>query len=648
MFKQYFAIILFVITGICNYSNAQSTDKISAKDYLGYEDYNRALIEYLKLYKANKEDIDLNIKIGFCYLHINDDKTKAIPYLEYAYNKGGYKDELLLYLGVAYMHAYRFNEAIKFFNNYKGKIKIKDQDLINHYIENCESAKLFIENPVNVTFENLGKNINSKYPDYNPFVTKDQGTLYFTSDRETSKKSIQSSQGYFTSDIYFSKVVEGEWTKAKSIGNSINTPEDEQCVYVTPDGKNMIIAVDNEFAVEDLFTTTSVKDGQFPAPVPFDLPVNTKRIELEGSITEDGNTLIISSNRKGGFGEMDLYMFKKLPNGQWGLPINLGPNINTKYQEAFPRYDEKNNILYFSSEGHMNMGGYDIFKSKFDSITQTFGQAVNMGYPINTPEDNMQFTVAGNKRDGYISAYRKEGLGDLDIYKLIFNDIEIRISVIKGIVTVKDTLNKNIDATVSLFNNKTNKNVEAKKANQKSGKYVFAVEPGKYLLNVSSPGFQKYNQEIIIYDKSDSDFVFEIERNVILQKQEPAPNEDNKSPLITADTIINKKIVTNNIIKIKDSTTQDQKLVNELVYRIQIGVFQNPISKNAFKGLSAVYTETYSGGTKYFKGAFFDYANAQHEKEYIKSIGLTDAFIVAYYNKKRITIEEARSFENKK
>jgi hypothetical protein len=534
--KLFFAIFIFTL--ICKYSKAQTNEGFGAKDYLKYEDYNRALIEYLKLYKTNKEDLDINITIGYCYLHINDDKTKAIPYLEYAYKKGATDDALLLYFGMAYMYDYKFDDAIQYFNDYKKKIKAKDQDAINHYIQNCETAKILIKNPVNISFENLGKDINSKFPDYNPFVTKDQGTLYFTSSRETSTKKIKSTQGYFTSDIYFSKIKDGEWTKAKGIGNIINTAEDEQCVYITPDGKNMIIYIDNEIVFGDLFISRALDNKQFSKPVPFNRPINTEGLELEGCISEEADFVIISSKRKEGFGETDLYMLKKLPNGEWGLPINLGPNVNTPYKEAFPRFDEKNNVLYFSSEGHDNMGGFDIFKSQLNPNTQTFEKAVNMGYPINTPEDNMQFSLAGNKRDGYISAYRKGGLGDLDIYKLTFNDIEIKISVIKGVITAKDSANKNIDAVVSIYNKKTNKKIEAKNVNPKSGKYVFAVEPGKYLLSVCSPNFQDYSQEIVIYDKSDSDYIFEIERNIILKKFEAVTNQDKCLPLRPDKTVI--------------------------------------------------------------------------------------------------------------
>ncbi len=517
MFKQYLAIFVCVIVWGHKSSNAQSADKLSAKDYFEYEDYNRALIEYLKLYKEDKNDLSTNIKIGFCYLKVNDDKTKAIPFLEFVYKKGEYNDELLLYLGMAYMYAYKLDEAIKFFNAYRAKIKSKNYELIDRYIENCESAKVLMKKPVNVTFENLGKPINTKYPEYYPFVTQDQGTFYFTSSRETNAKKIQSSEGYYTTDIYFSKVKQGEWTKAKSVGNAINTEEDEQCVYVTPDGQNMIVYIDNEKVHGDIYITSlGPKIKSFPAPIPFKDPVNTNSLELDGCISEDLNTLIISSNREGGLGETDLYKFKKLPNGEWGQPINLGPNVNSPYKEGFPVYDEKNKILYFASKGHTNMGGFDTFKSKFDEETQTFGQAVNMGYPINTPEDNIGFTLTENKRDGYLAAVRKEGLGDLDIYRIIFNDVENRPSIIKGTISTGDTLKTEIDAFITLLDAQTKEELDSKNANPTSGKFIFAVGPGKYILTVVSPGFVDVKEEITVYDKID--YVFEIEKNIPLQK----------------------------------------------------------------------------------------------------------------------------------
>jgi len=534
MIKYCFIIIVF-ITSIFRLSAQMTTTGLSADDFFGYQDYNRALEEYLKLYKEKKDDIKTNLRIGICYLNVNTDRSKAIPFLQFVYNKGEYDKQLLLDLGLAHTYSYSFDEAIKFFNDYKSNSSSKNQELVDRHIENCETAKVMIKNPVNVSFENLGKEINSKYPDYYPFVTADEGTFYFTSRRDGNTRKIKSWQGYFTADIYFSKVQNGQWTKARNLGTMINTAEDEQCVYLTPDGKTMIMYLDNEMYSGDLFISTLAKNKIFSKPVILNELANSKDLELEGCIFEDGNKFIIATDRPGGIGDVDLYLFKKLPNGQWGLPINLGVSVNTKYKEAFPVFDEQNNILYFSSQGHTNMGGFDIFRSKYDPEKQLFLPAENIGYPINTPEDNMQFTLANNKRDGYISAVRKEGLGDLDIYKVTFNDVENKISVIRGTALAKDTLVTEIDALITLLDAKTNEEIDSKNINPKTGKYIFAVGPGKYILHVSSKGFDDVKEPITVFDKSD--YIFELNKNILLNTTLPSatqlsPTLEKKKPSV--------------------------------------------------------------------------------------------------------------------
>jgi len=441
---------------------------------------------------------------------------------------------------------------------------------------------------VNVTFENLGKEINSKYPDYSPFITQDQGTLYFSSRREENPQKTKISNGNFTSDIYFSKVKQGQWTKAENIGPTINTEADEQCVSVTPDGQNMVIYMDNEKIDGDLFQMPLTGDSA--KRISLNKP-NSEYREYEGCLIDDGNTLIFSSDMAGGLGETDLYIRKKLPNGEWAMPRNLGHNVNTKYKEAFPMYDEKSSTLYFASEGHVNMGGYDIFYSVYDTSEEAFGPATNMGYPINTPEDNMEFTLAENKRDGYTAAVRKEGLGDLDIYKVLFNEVETRSSIIRGIVSLNegDTLRKNIDAIVSLKDAKTDKQLDTKNVNSKSGRYVFSVVPGKYILTVTSPGFQVVKEEVNVYDKSD--YVFEIEKNIQLEKHNadsiPAKKiQEEKSSSVS--TIVKGVISTNDSVgspkkdidaylSIIDQTTQKELLkkhVNSLAGKYILSVKQ--------------------------------------------------------------------------
>jgi tetratricopeptide (TPR) repeat protein len=512
--KKLFLFVLII--NVCSNLAAQDNTNFDAKDYLKYKDYNRALVEFLKVYPKNTENLDLNLKIGICYLNINDDKSKALPYLKKVYDAGGYKNELLLYMGLASMHAHLFDDAIRFFNDYRAASNNENAKTIERYLNNCENAKALTQNPKDIEFINLGKNINTKFPDFYPFITHNEGTLYFTSGRETNEKKIESSTGFFTYDIYYSIVSNGEWSKAKGIGRNVNTVEDEQCVYVTPDGENVIMYMDNENQFGDLFISSTTNSNSFSKPERFPPPVNTKSLETEGCITSDGNRLIVASDRPGGFGETDLYIFRKLPNGKWGLPYNIGSGINTKYKEDFPVYDQESSTLYFASEGHSSMGGFDIFKSVFDETTQSFGPVINMGYPLNNTDDNMQFSLAGNKRDGYASMYRKEGFGDLDIYKVIFHEVEVKLSIIKGVISTTDTVKNPIDAFISIIDAKTKEEIDGKSVNPSTGKYVFAVKPGKYIINVTSPGFVDYSKLITVFDKSD--YTFEIENKVLLHR----------------------------------------------------------------------------------------------------------------------------------
>lgn len=518
MIKKNLIIVLFVI-GVSINLTAQDNTNFDAKDYLKYKDYNRALVEFLKVYPKNSENLDLNLKIGLCYLNINDDKSKALPYLKKVYAAGGYKDELLLNMGLASMHAHLFDDAIRFFNEYRAASDNADSKTVERYLNNCENAKALTQNPKDIEFINLGKSINTKFPDFYPFITHNEGTLYFTSGRETNEKKIESSSGFFTYDIYYSIVSNGEWSKAKGIGKNVNTVEDEQCVYVTPDGENVIIYMDNEEEYGDLFLSSVANGKSFSKPERLEPPANTKSLEMEGCITADGNRLIVASDRPGGFGETDLYIFRKLPNGKWGLPYNIGPSINTRYKEDFPVYDQESNTLYFASQGHSSMGGFDIFKSVFDEATQTFGPVINMGYPLNNTDDNMQFSLAGNKRDGYTSTYRKEGFGDLDIYKVIFHEVELKLSIVKGIISTSDSIKQPIDAYISIIDAKSKEEVDGKNVSPATGKFVFALKPGKYIINVTSPGFVDYSKLITVFDKSD--YVFEVEHNILIHR----PNE---------------------------------------------------------------------------------------------------------------------------
>jgi hypothetical protein len=516
-----FLIPVFLLLGGAEVGFAQNTgptkqeiDLMKADELFETTNYIQALEEYLKLEKKLPKDLQLKRRIGTCYLNIHDDKGKALIYLRDVFNTGKYDDELLLEMGMACQYAYSFENAIIAYNMYREKVSSKKYPLIDHYIETCENGKELIKKPVHVAFENLGKEVNTKFADYYPFVSKDEGALYFTSRSEGCLGNTRSAFGYFTSDIYVSKVKNGQWTKAKNVGTPINTIEDEEIVGLTPDGKNMILYVDRQDYASDLLHAELQKNKNFGRPVAFNPPINTEGLELEGCYTADANTLYFVSVRKGGLGEADIYSSHRLPNGEWGVPQNLGPNINTTYKEGFPVISEDRQSLYFASQGHTSMGGFDIFKSKWNETKQEWGPAVNIGYPVNTPDDDMMYSLAGNGRDGYLSTWRKEGLGDLDIYKVTFLDVEQRLTALVGNVKSGDSTKTTIEATISIIDLKTNQEIDSKDINKKTGRYIFIAEPGKYRIEITSTGHKPFKEEITVLGKSD--FAAEMEKNFIL------------------------------------------------------------------------------------------------------------------------------------
>ena len=167
-------------------------------------------------------------------------------------------------------------------------------------------------------------------------------------------------------------------------------------------------------------------------------------METAACLSHDGTQLFFASDSKEGFGGTDIYMSKKLPNGKWGIPINLGPVINTQYNEDFPSISADGKTFHFCSEGHISMGGFDIFKSSWDEDSSYWQPPVNIGFPINTPDDNMNISFSTTwdtetetlrNKYAYISAVRKDGFGDLDIYRITFNKVASRLTVIKGLIT---------------------------------------------------------------------------------------------------------------------------------------------------------------------------------------------------------------------
>jgi hypothetical protein len=473
-------------------------DPADAKEHFNHYNYLYAIPIYKQLVKQEPANFDYNHKLGICYLRTNINKALAVPYMEAASKNASAEKTIWFDLGLAYQYASRFDDAIKAYNKYKVGLKGEELEKVDHQIETCQNGKEYVKNPVNVTFTNLGKEVNSEFPDYYPFVTVDESFLIFTSRRKENIGGAIEVDGYYSSDIYSSRPVNDVWTKAINMGPPVNTRLDEQAVSLSPDGQQMMMYIDHIDSLGNIYSSMN-KAGKFMKMKKLNSNVNSD-FETSGSISPDGNVIFFASKRDGGLGETDIYMARKLPNGNWALAQNLGSKINTKYKEDFPQIAPDGKTLYFSSQGHAGMGDYDLFQSTWNEEENTWTDPKNLGYPINSAGDDRSISFTQDNRVAYISASRDGGLGDLDIYRVKFNEAEDRTTVLQGFVNTSDSA-KSVVAFVTVEDLK-NPDVPpyTYNPNEKSGKFIMALPPSKYKITIEADGYKNFQDMFFIFD----------------------------------------------------------------------------------------------------------------------------------------------------
>jgi hypothetical protein len=324
--------------------------------------------------------------------------------------------------------------------------------------------------------------------------------------------------GYRSSDVYMSQVENGQWTPAKNLGRMVNSNLDEQVVGLKPDGMEMYLYLDHIDQYGDLYVSTR-KEGSpdFSKPRIYDPSINEK-IETSGCVSEDGEVMIFA--RREDLNEnSDLYMSRKIPGRQWGLPTRLPDVINSPENEDFPFISYDGETLYFASKGHNSIGGYDLFKSHWDQKNNTFSQPENLGYPINSTDDDLSICVTSDNRLAYISAFRPNGLGDLDVYRVKFEDSEPVSVIFTGQVFLGDTLaaHKPEHYTVNITVTNTGTDYEYTFVpHSRTGRYVMALPAGKYTLSTQAMGYKPYKEEFIVTDLGKKNL--ERTKNLLLKK----------------------------------------------------------------------------------------------------------------------------------
>ena len=390
------------------------------------EKYEKAVLLYKKLLMKKPQSSQLNFLVGFGYLNTDYGKEQSIEFFKKAIKnmKKGSADnaplEVYYYLAYAYYYQNKYSDAQEVLNQVLAKIPKNENIFIKRVDElkkTCENAIIVSRNRLDLIVENLFE-INTKYSDHNALVDNNETEIIFTSRRSGTKMRVKFADGQYDENIYTALNIDSAWQTPYSLGKSVNSQQHDAATYISADFNTMIIhKYDRNKG--DLYITKRNEDQSWSPAVKFAANINSKYKETSGCLSPDGNELYFTSNRRGGYGGLDIYVSKKQKDGSWGPAQNLGAKINTSRNEEMP-YLHKNGTLFFCSEGHNSMGGFDIFAASKNE-TGNWENAENLGVPINSIEDDFFFIPSENGRYAYFSSKRKGGKGNSDIYKVKLN-----------------------------------------------------------------------------------------------------------------------------------------------------------------------------------------------------------------------------------
>lgn len=496
-FRIFFLNILIVIlTSVKSFSqdwNAIFTLETDAEYFMAEGNFSKAADTYTKALKKFPESANLKFKIAYCLLKTPDRKAEAISYLEEAVTKISEKydakslkepnapPEALYHLGIAYMHNNDLENAIRVFKEYQGILKPKDEEgkrMVEQAIASCENAKKFQKNPIGVNYNRLGPDFNNENDNFDAVVSGDGNTLAFTTRTTNGNK------------IFVSKKDEnGNWSKPVDITRNLGS-KNLTTSYLSYEGTELYL-IENDPKNSEI-VVSFLQKRKWSSPVKAAKPINSKSNETHVCVTRDGNTVYFTSDRKGGQGGFDIWV-STVNNGRWSEPINLGPNVNTPFDEATPFLSPDDKFLFFSSQGHNTMGGFDVFYTNL----QGSPNVKNIGYPLNTSDDEV-FYFPTSLSSGYIAKFAPDGFGKLDIAEVeIIPMVEVKLNLLLADNAPLDKL-----YNVNILNDSNGEIVEKQSVKGKSQLNV-KVKPGDYTVIAQGEGFEEAKSPLKIPSKPD-------------------------------------------------------------------------------------------------------------------------------------------------
>lgn len=432
-------VLIFTNSAFAKLSSADRKLARKAESHYEFSEYDEALPIFLKLLQRNPENALFCYHAGICYYYSSTSRPLSVPYLERALKLQGIEKtaDLYLHAGLAYLSVNRFADANSCFHLFRSKADDSyDPTVADRFIKYCENGLAAWANPKRARIRNLGKNVNSPYPDYAPVLTKDESRLLFTSKRPGTTGGRKDENGYFYEDIYQSKnLTSHKWSESGKYDSAyvapkfgpfrfffaraenvseINTNDHDGSIAISPSGNDLFI-----FRYGDIWKA-GWSGTRWEKPKKLHEEVDARSsVEPSMCFSPDESTLYFVSDRKGGFGGKDLWLARKNADGSWGAPENMGPRINSALDEDAPFITKDGKQLFFSSQGHNSMGGFDVFKSGITS-DGSWSAPENLGAPVNNGGDDIFYTPDASGNFAYYSSLNRYNEGDLDLYSVMY------------------------------------------------------------------------------------------------------------------------------------------------------------------------------------------------------------------------------------
>ncbi len=490
-----FKFVLFfilLIAGISNALNAQNylPKNKKAKNYYKkgrskFEagDFDKAIKYFEKTLNKEPDFIPVYYQLAGIFYKRKEFKKSEDYYKKSIKIDSTFSDQVYYSLAIVLEKQGELQEALKYYKRFLTKSNIKGdlEKKARKKIENLPFRIYALSHPVSFKPKSIGDNINTDYNEYLPVLTGDNSKLIFT-------RRVNSQE-----DFYMSIKKDDKWQKAIQI-EELNTPGNEGAHTLTPDGKTIFFTVcdrSRTYGSCDLFMSNR-ENGKWLKPVNLGKTINSPFWESQPSISADRKSLFFSSNRPGGIGGKDIWISTKDSTGKWSKPVCLDTTVNTKADEKAPYIHPDNKTLYFTSSGHKGMGGFDLFMSK--KIKGKWTEAKNLGYPVNTVNDEGAMFVSLDGKTAYFSTDRaKAKRKNLDIYYFDLDTIirPEKVTYVKGIVFDKNTLEK-ISANLELYDNYSGKKILEIKTDKDT--FLLPLNIGiDYNFSVSKKGYMFYS-----------------------------------------------------------------------------------------------------------------------------------------------------------